>query len=118
MERNLSFHILLEFPYFCPYIKDFSCDSLDFLYNPQNKYILGNASVFLLPHYISQVCILGEMLRVPMITLNYEPNLFCNHMFSMRPDPRIMNQALVAMVRELRPRVVAVVTEGMLFLYE
>jgi len=83
----------------------------DFLYNPQNKYILGNASVFLLPHYISQVCILGEMLRVPMITLNYEPNLFCNHMFSMRPDPRIMNQALVAMVRELRPRVVAVVTE-------
>ena len=61
------------------------------------------------------MCILGEMLRVPMITLNYEPNLFCNHMFSMRPDPSIMNQALVAMVRELRPRIVAVVTEGTLF---
>lgn len=48
-----------------------------------------------------------------MITLNYEPNFFCNHMFSMRPDPGIMNPALVAMVRELRPRVVAVIAEGM-----
>ena len=84
---------------------------LDFLYGP-NKYVLGNASVFLLPHYVSQICILGEMLRVPMVTLSYEPKLFCDHMFSMRPDPSIMNQALVAMVRELRPRAVAVITEG------
>ena len=83
----------------------------DFLYGPY-QYILGNATAFLLPQHIDQICILGEMLRVPMIALNYGPKLFCNNIISMRPDLSILNQALVAMVRETRPRVVAVVTEG------
>ena len=83
----------------------------DFLFGPK-KHILASASVFLLSHHISNICILGEMLRVPMVTLNYEPKLFCSYMFSMRPDPSIMNPALVAMVRELRPRVVSVIVEG------
>ncbi|XP_065066326.1 glutamate receptor 3-like isoform X2 [Rhopilema esculentum] len=82
----------------------------DFLYGPY-QYILGNATAFLLPQHIDQICILGEMLRVPMIALNYGPKLFCNNIISMRPDLSILNQALVAMVKETRPRVVAVVTE-------
>ena len=82
-----------------------------FLYG-KHKYQLGNASFFLVPYHINQLCILGEMLRVPVMTLNYEPGIVCDNVFSMRPDPLLMNQAIISMIREDRPRVVAVVIEG------
>ena len=61
------------------------------------------------------MCLLGEMLQVPTVALNYAPNLMCENIFSMRPDPLLMTQAVVAMLRESSPSfesVVAVVTEG------
>eukprot|EP00794_Sanderia_malayensis_P008975 gene8975-9933_t len=81
-----------------------------FLYG-RHKYTIGNASFILLPYHFEEACILGDMLKVPMITLNYEPGILCKNVFSMKPDPIIMNQAVVTMIREDRPRVVAVVIE-------
>ena len=57
-------------------------------------------------------CVLSELLNIPHITLEYGSSVQCKNTFVLRPDLDQLNTAVITMIKEDKPKVVAVITEG------
>ena len=79
---------------------------------------LARASFILEPYQVDPMsCVISEILQKPHITLSHEHQPQCKNVISMRPDPRQLNEAVIAMMLEHKRKEIAVIIEGNFDLY-
>ena len=63
-------------------------------------------------------CVLSDLLGIPQISLTDEHNPSCKNVLSMRPDIGQLSESTMALIRSSQSRIVAVIIEGICYLFD